>query len=419
MRLLLSPSQVVRKLLFSFCAAGIIAAVSLNTALAHPRHQHDDAQASASLRLSEADQLRLNELTAQLNNNPENAQAAVAFARFAATQARRLGDTMLLRRAAEILAPWESVENPPISVLLVRANIKQIDHRFDAALNDLNQAIRRNPVNPQARLSRAFILSTIGDADSAAADCAALRANISIYIRETCRARVNGLVGAIDEADARMEALLGVVQPASPAERLFALSIAADIAERQGAIVAAEVHYKEMLSIDDVSVYARAAYANFLVTQDRLAEARDTIGDAPHTEALLLLRVLAADHTSDAVAKSAARELSLRMAVDRAEGDFSHAREYARFALDHMNDAVLALEMAQENWQVQKEPVDARILVRSAMAAHTPSIIDEMRIWVAKTGLQDYSLDILLIEDGLENTGKIQDKTHAHASVIE
>lgn len=416
---LLSCSQAMRKSLFIFCVAGILTAVSFNTASAHPRHQHDDVQASAPLRLSETDQLRLDELTAQLNNNPENEQAAVAFARFAATQARRLGDTTLLRRAGESLAPWESIENPPIAVLLLRANIKQIDHRFDAALNDLNQAIKRSPKNPQARLSRAFILSTIGDAESAAADCAALRANISIYIRETCRARVNGLVGAIDEAGARMEALLGVVQPASPVERLFALSIAADIAERQGAPAVAEMRYQEMLSIDDSSVYARAAYADLLIMQDRLAEVRSIIGDAPHTEALLLLRILAADHTSDAVAKSAARELSLRMAVDRAEGDFSHAREYARFALDHMGDAALALEMAKENWRAQKEPVDARILVRSAMAAHAPNIIADMRIWVAKTGLQDYSLDALLMEDGVENTGEIPGVAHAHASVIE
>lgn len=416
---LLSFSQAMRKSPFIFCVAGILGAVSLNTALAHPRHQHDASQTSASLRLSEMNQLRLDELTTQLNNNPEDAQAAVAFARFAAIQARRLGDTTLLRRAGESLAPWESVENPPISVLLVRANIKQIDHRFDAALDDLNQAIRRNPINPQARLSRAFILSTIGDADSAAADCAALRANISIYIRETCHARVNGLVGEIGEAGARMEALLGAVQPASPAERLFALSVAADIAERQGAPAVAEMRYQEMLSIDNASVYARAAYADFLITQERLAEARGILGDAPHTEALLLLRVLAAGHTSDTVANSAARELSLRMAVDRAEGDFSHAREYARFALDHMNDAELALEMAQENWRVQKEPVDARILVRSAIAADALNIIEEIRILTAKTGLQDRSLDALLVEDGVENTGEIPGAAHAHASVIE
>lgn len=419
MHMSLSVSKAMRKSLLAVFAVSTFSAASYNAALAHPRHQYTDGLPTVSQQLSEADQSRLDELALRLNNKPENAEAAVAFARFATTQARRLGDTTLLRQAGESLTPWEGVENPPIDVLLVRANIKQIDHRFDTALDDLNQVIKRSPASPQARLSRAFILSTIGRAGAGAADCAALRASVSVYIRETCRARVNGLIGAIDEAAMRMDALLSAVQSASSAERLFALSVAADIAERRQNSIAAEAYYREMWSIDSASVYARAAYADFLLAQNRPADAREIIGDAPHTEALLLLRILAADDPGDAAANSAAQELSIRMAIDRAEGDFSHAREYARFALDHLDDAMLSLEMARENWKVQKEPVDASILVRSAIAANAPDVVADMRAWFVETGMRDHVLEALLAQDNLENRGEIPEAAHPHASVIE
>jgi len=367
-------------------------------AFSHPRHHQENGGAALNAKgmLNEADQSRLFDLAAELKNDPEDAEAAADFARFAAIKARSLGDTALLRRAAESLKPWIDVEAPPIEILLIRANIKQIDHRFDEALNDLDQVIDRSPANPQARLSRAFILSTVGLAERAAEDCAALRAGISVYIRETCRARVSGLTGAIDEAATRMSALISAIQATSETERLFALSVASDLAERLGNADTAEQFYQEMQVLDPDSVYSRTAYSDFLIAQDRLDEARDIIGDAPYTEGLLLLRVLAANADDDAAAKSAAQELSIRMAVDRAEQDYSHAREYARFALDHLQDADLALEMARENWRMQKEPIDARILVRSARAAGSSEIVEEVRDWAAKTRLQDKTLKALL-----------------------
>lgn len=375
-----------------------ICVTSPDDAFSHARHHQENGEATYNTNgmLSEAERSRLDELAAELKNDPESADAAGDFARFAAMKARSLGDTALLRRADESLKPWADAKAPPIKILLIRANIQQIDHRFDEALNDLDQVIARSPINPQARLSRAFILSTIGQAQKAAEDCAALRPGISVYIRETCRARVSGLTGAIDEAATRMTALIGAVQATSETERLFALSVASDLVERRGDAETAEQFYKEMQALDPDSTYMRAAYSDFLIAQDRLAEARDIIGDAPHTEALLLLRVLAATGDGDAAAKNAAQALSIRMAVDRAELDYSHAREYARFALDHLQEADLALEMARENWRVQKEPIDARMLVRAARAAGAPEMVQEIRDWVAKTGLQDKVLSALL-----------------------
>ena len=73
-----------------------------------------------------------------------------------------------------------------------------------------------------------------------------------------------------------------------------------------------------------------------------------------------------------------------------------HIREEARFTLHLLNDPNKALQLAQENWQVQKEPADARILLESALAAQDAASIETMRDWLKKTGLEDIELERLL-----------------------
>ncbi len=372
-------------------------------AAAHPRG-HDDAQkapdAGRQLTLAESEALLL--LEEAFEKNRGDAGAAAAFARLAASQARRLGDTDLLRRADVSLAAWEDDAAAPTEILIVRANIRQIDHRFEDALIDLGTVIERDADNPQARLSRAFVLATMGEAGRAKADCMALTPRVSIYVRETCNARIASLTGGLDDAAKRLEALLGAVRASSKTELSFALSVAAEIAERRGDEEKAENYYKILHTADTKSVYARAAYADFLITNGRAAEARKVIGKTPETEALLLLSALAGKDDDTTVGAQSAKVLKTRLAADRLEGDYAHAREYARFGLDYLGDAELALTMAQENWRVQKEPIDARILVRAAKAANIADPISEVMRWAARNAIEDALLEAMLAGSTVE-----------------
>jgi len=55
-------------------------------------------------------------------------------------------------------------------------------------------------------------------------------------------------------------------------------------------------------------------------------------------------------------------------AADRREPG-RHAREQARFALDVEQKPREALRLAQANWGLQREPADALLLLRAALAA--------------------------------------------------
>ena len=62
------------------------------------------------------------------------------------------------------------------------------------------------------------------------------------------------------------------------------------------------------------------------------------------------------------------RELAVRFEAARARGDSLHRREEARFRLQIENDAKSAFDLAIENWKVQREPADLRVLVEAAHA---------------------------------------------------
>jgi len=69
-----------------------------------------------------------------------------------------------------------------------------------------------------------------------------------------------------------------------------------------------------------------------------------------------------------------------------------HQQEEARFRLEVNNDASNALVLAQENWKVQKEPRDARILLESALAARDPAGAAAAVQWLKESRIEDKRL---------------------------
>lgn len=389
----------------SVAVAAFVVAGHAKEAVAHPRGHTDTEHAEpADVQAQDTQAVELRRLKTLLQENPRNQKNAVAYARQAAKRARRLGDTALLRDAAHALSPWDNDAEAQVDILIVRANIKQINHQFDAALADLDVVLKRQPANPQALLSRAFILATTGNAKRGQMDCAALQPNISIVIKETCVARLGSLTGKLETAHRRMQAVLAIAPATRAEERAFALGVAAEIADRRGDADNARKLYAELLAMDSQSVYAQAAYADFLISQGENKTAAQIIGDSPHTEALLMLSALSGKEIDSAVSRRAANTLHAQIAVDQTNRDYAHAREYARFALDYMKEPDLALVFAKENWRTQKESVDARILARAALAKNDAVTLDQLRTWVDGTSLEDPALMAILQEQGNRRT---------------
>ena len=75
-----------------------------------------------------------------------------------------------------------------------------------------------------------------------------------------------------------------------------------------------------------------------------------------------------------------------------------HLREEARFRLAIENDASAALALARENWKVQREPADLRILAAAARATGDASARKTVADWRASTRIEDTALVALAAE---------------------
>ena len=140
------------------------------------------------------------------------------------------------------------------------------------------------------------------------------------------------------------------------------------------------------------------AYADFLLDSDRSAEVLPLLRDKTSADPLLLRYVLAlqAHHSKELATQ--VEMLGDRFAASRLPADRVHLREEARFTLHLLARPAAALELAQENWQVQKEPADVRILLEAALAAHDAATIAAVTDWLKETHLEDVQLARLLPE---------------------
>lgn len=372
-------------LALTVCAGGARAA---------PYRPADDAAVLERLPEKSDPALRdLKRMRATLATTPGNLDVAATVARRAIEASRATGDPRFLGQAQAALAPWWNASDAPSVVGLLRATIRQSQHDFDGALADLDRLLKANPRAAQARLTRATVLTVVGRHADAKADCAELAGIAPPLIVTGCLAPPTSLSGGAERAYAD---LLGVLaHPGTDAATIeWALTLAAEIAQRRGDAAAAEKHFRAALSLDSRDAYLKGAYADFLLDAKRPREVLPLLGDDVKNDGLLLRLVLAERQLPDQREAFIAHraEMAARFDAARQRGDSLHRREEARFRLAVEGDVPGALALARDNWKVQREPADLRILVEAAKAANDAAALRIVDDWVTTTRLEDASV---------------------------
>lgn len=329
-----------------------------------------------------------------LSRDPKNLDLAVRVAQLYVARARSESDPRLLGQAQAALAPWWSLPEPAVPVLLLRATIRQSNHEFSDARRDLEQAVRREPANAQAWLTLATVQQVTGDLTAAQASCRRLDGLTSALVTSTCEAAVDGLRGRAQQGyDAIAKALATPDSARAPvAVRSWAVTLQAELAERLSRRALAEQHYRESLAVDPNDSYTIAAYSDFLIDSGRPAEVLKLIAADTAVDVLLLRRAIAAAQVGAPDAAATAAALGQRFAASRARGDRVHLREEARFALLLQRAPEQALALARDNWAVQKEPLDARVALEAAAAARNPAAVTDVLAWIERHQLQGDAL---------------------------
>ncbi len=374
--------------------AGALLALPLGAAPFVPR---DDAQVLERLRDGPLDPAArdLRALRARLQVEPRDAALAVEVARRCLALARRQADPRFLGCAQAALSPWWSRPEAPPFVLVARALVRQTDHRFEEALADLDTALRASPRDAQAWLAKASILLVVGRPDESRRACAPLLTLAPALVALTCVGSADGLSGRLAGGRTTILRALEQIGAGSEMERAWAHSALAEMAVRAGDDADAEAHFRAALSAAPPEAALLAARADYLLDRGRAAEVLALLEGRALADVLLLRLALAEKALGAPELATHTALLQERFEEARRRGDVSHRREEARFRRALLGDARGALRLALENWQAQREPADARILLESALDARDAAAAAPVLEHVGRTRIEDVHLAAL------------------------
>ena len=360
-------------------------------------------------RRADATQSELRGLRQQLNATPQDLALAASLAQRYIALARSETDPRYLGYAQAALAPWWRQTAPPLPVRLLRATILQSTHQFGFALQDLDAIIAQQPQNAQAWLTRATVLTVQGDYKQATAACARLSALTTQLVTVTCLANIASVTGRVASSERLLDLTLQRSSGAAPELDSWALTLLAEMATRRGEFGLAEARYQQALAQQPRDSYLLGAYADFLLDRQRPQEVVKLLKEQQRIDALLLryalaLQALPGQQTAFLAAKE---ELAARFHAAMQRGDTVHQREQARFALFLQQDAPAALRLAQQNWAIQKEVPDMRIVLEAALAARNDGAAQPVLAWIAANGVEDVVLQRLVRQLGPQAGQKV------------
>lgn len=362
-------------------------------ASAEPYRPKDDAQVLERLVFKASDPIarEIEILRADLRRNPLNLESAVQLATRYIEQGRSEGDPRFLGQAQAVLTPWLNEPMPPPAALLLRATIRQNAHEFDQALADLDQVLVIQPTNAQAWLTKASILQVQARYDEARRACQRLARLATAHVLLGCLSDIAALTGQSGQSQELLRQVLSN-SAISGRERVWLATILAETAARTGAIREAAQYFAEAFKVGIKDQYLLGAYGDFLLDQGRYPDVLSLLRYETRADGLLLRLALAEQALNLSTFQNHRAELAARFAASRERGTTVHVREEARFTLALLHDAGQALPLAQANWNVQREPADARILLECALADKNRAAAQPVLDWLNRNHVEDFRL---------------------------
>ena len=303
--------------------------------------------------------------------------------------ARTTRDARYFGRAQALVEPWMARQDATPRLLVAAADLAQQRHEFASAQQLLNRAIDADPKDGGARLQRANVALLLGEFDAARRDCLAVLQGGATFPGTVCLASTMTGPGSLQRARQLLAPFDDAGAAATDAARWLLLT-ESDLALRDGDAQAAQQYLARAHALDPDHEETRARLAEILIEQGDAANALTLARGSTVSAALLVRRIRAASGIDTAEAASARRELDTLLAVGRRRGTTPHLREEGELALYVDRDPARALVLARQNFALQKDTPDVRLLLGAALAAGDKPTLAELRRWLASTGFEDH-----------------------------
>jgi tetratricopeptide (TPR) repeat protein len=318
------------------------------------------------------------------------------------TLGRQQSDPRYFGHAQAEIQPWWNLINPPDDILLIRATLKQNQHQYLDAIQDLEKLTQRSPKNSQAWLTLGTIQMIQGDYSQAKQSCAALARSHVSWLATLCFGQVMALTGKAEQGYNIIHLLLKQHADSDSTDKdlinqQWLHTLLAEISLRQGKKSQAVSHFKFALSIPQRDPYLLKVYSEFLRSNGEAIKVLSLLEKETQDDALLLELVLAAKQTKNKQRLDIYRhEFNERLLAAQMRGDTLHQREHATFLLEIVKDKKRALALAKNNWRIQKEPADMRLLLAAAISNGDHQTTTEIIQWKNTQKLQDSQLQMML-----------------------
>jgi Tfp pilus assembly protein PilF len=369
------------------------------TATAAPYRPSDSN--TVLLQLDPATQKAASNMSTRIAQSRTNASIAEQTAATFIKLGRLEHDERYFGYAAGVLESWRTVNAAPIELIVLRADVAQHQHRFIEAKQILDEVLTRDSRNIRARLMRASVLMTIGQPLEAKADCQKLIAAREVFLATVCLAQASSLLGQLPSSYALLSNALSqsnqlAPSPGDASEQLaWSYGVAAEMAQRLGDASASEAWLRKALALSPSDLVSRLQLCDLLIQNRHAAEVPQLLANISPSEPILLRLALAAKQIGQSEDANSALQ-AWRMAVEQSDrlGVRLHLRELAIGQLQLLRSSADALATAKKNWEVQREPIDARVLAAAARAQNDHATLRMLAEWRQSLHLQDAGLGL-------------------------
>ncbi|MEO5671462.1 MAG: hypothetical protein ABIR26_12280 [Ramlibacter sp.] len=335
---------------------------------------------------------RVDSLRKQLAARPGDVDLRLEIARRYFDLAMAQGDPRYVGYASAAIAPLAQTATGNAGYWLVKGLIQQYSHNFAGALQSLSKAGELDPKSPEPIAWRGAIHMVQARYPEALAECTRLVPLTHALQAQGCIAYVQASTGQLTQGYEGLGKELVASGGTAPELALWVRTRLAEMAIRLQRFAEAEAHFKAALQAGVTDQFLLGSYADFLLQQKRPAEVVKLLADWERSDILLLRLALAGRALNDPRAKGWADQLRDRFAAAALRGDRLHEQEAARFELDIEGKPGPALDLATRNYAEQKEPRDAEILMRAAIAAKQPRAAAPAIAWFRESKYEDPQL---------------------------
>ncbi|MES2634352.1 MAG: hypothetical protein V4669_15375 [Pseudomonadota bacterium] len=370
----------------------VLAVALMSTAvLAAPFTPKSDADVVERLPVSASDPSirRVESLRKQLAARPDDAALRIEIARRYFDLAMAQGDPRYVGYASATLAPIAKSAAGNWQYWMALGLIQQYSHDFNGAIQSLEKASELDASAAEPIAWRAAIHMVQANYPRALAECTRLAPLTQPVQAQGCSSYVLATTGQLAPAYDALSRAFGEGAGQPPEFALWVRTRLAEMASRLRKTDDAQQHYAKARALGVTDQFLLASYADFLLLQNKPAEVIKLLADWERSDVLLLRLALAGKASKDPKAQAWANALRDRFTEAARRGDSLHEQEAARFELDIEASPTRALSYATKNYLTQKEPRDAEILMRAALAANSAKSAQPALDWLRTSKYED------------------------------